>query len=78
MSIDLNQFYEWQQEKPETRSINIEANKFKGLTIWAYDYSLMVGQLVTSAEEIDLEAAKEAKERAQFEALKAKFERRVS
>jgi hypothetical protein len=75
--MDLNKFYAWQQEKPETRSMRIEADPFKDVTIWVYDYKLQVGQLVQSVDEIDLEGAKEAKERAQFEALKAKFKEAV-
>lgn len=78
--MDLNQFYAWQQEKPETRSITIEAGpvKSQGIKVWVYDYGLQAGQFVQSVDEIDLEGKKEARESAAFEALRAKFERRVS
>ena len=74
--MDLNQFYQWQQEK-QSRSVTIkmgeclEPNK---LTVWVYDYRLGAGQHVTSTDEIDLEAAKERRERAEFERLRCKYE----
>ena len=76
--VDLNQFYAWQQEKPETRSMRIEADPFKSqdIKVWVYDYGLQAGQFVQSVDEIDLEGKKEAEERAEYEALRAKYESR--
>ena len=74
--MGLNQFYQWQQEK-EGRSVTIkigeclEPNKLK---VWVYDYKLGAGQHVTSLDEIDLEAAKEKRERAELERLRSKYE----
>ena len=78
-SMDLNKFRDWQREKPEARSvdINIEPMRFNDevrVRVSVYDYSLLVGQNVQSVEEIDLEAAREEKDRAEYEALKAKYE----
>ena len=74
--IDLNQFYKWQQEK-ERRSVDItigEPSDHGYIKIWVYDFSLSVGQHVTSVDEIDLEKEKEHEEKEEYERLKRKFE----
>lgn len=59
--IDLNQFIDWVEERPQTRMVNIEINncaRSKDLSVWVYDYELRTGQHVESVEEIDLLARK--------------------
>lgn len=59
--IDLNQFIDWVEERPQTRMVNIEINncaRSKDLSVWVYDYELRAGQIVESVEEIDLLARK--------------------
>lgn len=75
--MDLNKFYEWQQEKPQERWLSIKSDPVSGVYIWVYDQTLMAGQRVHSVEEIDLEGKKEAEERAKYEALKAKYEEAI-
>ena len=72
-NMDLNQFVKWQQEKPKTRHVNIEIT-YDETKIWVYDFALMVGQHVKSVEEIHLEGVREAREKVEYERLKAKFE----
>lgn len=75
---DLNKFREWQREKPR-RHVNIKIGDPSSpdeLKIWCYDYNLQVGQHVQDVSEIDLEAAKEKEERAQYKKLKQKYEGR--
>jgi len=74
--IDLNQFYQWQQEE-KSRTVTIKIGEFgepEKLKVWVYDYKLDAGQHVTSVDEIDLEAEKERRERAEFERLRSKYE----
>jgi hypothetical protein len=75
---DYNKFIAWAQEKPEVRSVKIETESFyaKEVNVWVYDYSLEVGQHVTSVEEIDLENEFKHKELAEYERLKAKYEKK--
>lgn len=76
--IDLNPFVAWQQEKPDTRRLDIKFSPYEknGFSIYAYDSSLRTGDLVTTVEEINLEKKHEAEQRAEYERLKAKFESR--
>jgi len=73
---DLNDFMVWQQEKPELRSVKIEIKPLrygKQSSIWVYDYSLCEGQVVTSVDEIDLEALIEKSELETLRKLKEKY-----
>ena len=54
--MDLNQFLEWQEEKPKSRAITIKAGHGEPLMVWVYDRGLRTGQFVKSVDEIDLEA----------------------
>ncbi len=68
----------WQAEK-ESRSVEVkvEGPRYGGeriVNVWVYDFDLGTGQHVTCAEEIDLEATKDERERREYERLKAKFE----
>ena len=76
--MDLNQFLEWQEEKPKSRAITIKAGHGEPLMVWVYDRSLRTGQFVKSVDEIDLEAEKDKKEKAEYERLKKKFEDKKS
>lgn len=69
--MDLNQFLEWQEEKPKSRAITIKAGYGEPLMVWVYDRGLRTGQFVESVDEIDLEAKEE---KAEYERLKKKFE----
>ena len=71
---DLNQFAEWQAEN-KNRSVEIKINA-RETQIWVYDNDLEAGQFVKSVGEIDLAARKEQKERAEFERLKERFEKK--
>jgi len=75
---DLNEFVAWVKEKPNSRifTIKIEQEGLgKSVVVkpWVYDLFLMSGQTVDSVSEINLEAAKEKREREEYEKLKAKF-----
>ena len=74
--MDLNSFITWQGEK-STRSVTIRIGDTPGTTsieVFAYDYETSTGQHVTSVGEINLSGEKERRERAEYEALKKKFE----
>ena len=74
--MDLNSFIMWQGEK-STRSVTIRVGDTPGTTtinVFVYDYDLHTGQHVSSVEEIDLMGEKEHQERAEYEALKKKYE----
>ena len=70
--MDLNQFMSWQREKPSRRSVDIKINPNETQT-WVYDYDMAEGQFVRDASEIDLEGARERRERRQLERLQAKY-----
>lgn len=75
---DLNEFVAWVKEQPNNRmcQITIEQNVLgKGVDVkpWVYDMFLMSGQIVDSVSEINLQAAKEQKERDEYEKLKKKY-----
>ena len=76
--MDLNQFLEWQEEKPKSRAITIKAGHGDPLMVWVYDRDLRTGQFVKSVDEIDLEAEKAKEEKAEYERLKKKFEDKKS
>lgn len=74
--MDLNQFIEWQKEKPR-RSITINIdNEFMSTTqrirVWAYDYDLQTGQNVSCVEEIDLERKRAEDDKQKLDELLAK------
>lgn len=71
--MDLNEFVTWQKEKPTQRQVEIKIQNPE-TTIWVYDFDFMVGQTVKSIEEINLAGIKEAREKAEYERLRAKFE----
>lgn len=73
--IDLNQFYAWQAEKPETRKVTIEIENNGEARIFVYDKALKVGNFVVSAEDINLEDEADEKEIKRYMELKAKFEK---
>lgn len=73
--MDLNQFIEWQKKKSKSRHVDIKITPW-GTKIWAYDEKLQVGQHVKNVNEIDLEAKKADEERAEFERLKKKFDKK--
>jgi hypothetical protein len=66
----------WQQEKPETRSLDIKFSRREkdGFSIFAFDSSMLCGQFVKTINDLDLEKEYEVKQRAEYERLKAKFE----
>lgn len=57
---DVEAFRTWQLAG--NRAVKIDLDR-DGVSVWAYDYTLMVGQHVESVEEIDLEmvAVREAR-----------------
>ncbi len=71
--MDLNTFLKWQEEKPDSRSVEIKLNR-GAVTIWVWDYDIMMGQHVTSVDEIDLDGTAERREKAELERLKKKYE----
>lgn len=76
---NLNQFAEWQAEKPKRRSVKIELEPNhhedgSNFRCWVFDYDLMEGASVKSVAEIDLEKTKRDNELAQLAELKAKYE----
>ena len=79
MKTNLNDFIKWQAENPAARSFEIKSDharhgKKASLSAWVYDYDLMIGQRVSSVEEIDLMAHREKEEREKLAELKAKYE----
>ena len=77
--MDLNKFYEWQQEKPQERWPSPSSlTRQWGLCVWVYDQTLMAGQRVHSVEEIDIEGKikRPRLKSLKYEALRAKFELR--
>ena len=50
--MDITSFIEWKKEGD--RSVSIDIQRTGGTHIWVYDYVLGAGQLVHSAEEIDI------------------------
>lgn len=70
---NLDEFIEWQKEKPQTRSVEIKINS-RGIEAWVFDRDIVTGQFVKSVSEIDIYAAKERRDREQYEALKKKYE----
>ena len=71
----MHRLIEWQNEKPKSRYVTIEASPLKQpYQIWVYDSDLQVGQFVTCVEEINLEERREKKERAEYERLRKRFE----
>lgn len=74
--MDLNKFVEWQKEHKNC-SVSLEIGKeprTNEIKIWVYDYDLMVGQHVTSVDEINLQSKKDNEDREIYEELKKKFE----
>ena len=63
----------WQAQDPKNRSVKLEFKGAYGVEAYVYDFALMVGQFVTSADEIDLEAQAERRDRQQLAALIAKY-----
>lgn len=73
--IDIEKFYHWQQEKPDTRHVEIKITpRDKAIKVFVYDQELKQGQYVQSVNEIELENKYEAEQRAEYERLRAKFE----
>ena len=72
--IDLNQFYAWQAEKPESRTVKIEIKGDSQAEVFVWDRTLIDGYFVKSVEEIDLEGRAQEKEFKRFIELKAKYE----
>jgi hypothetical protein len=74
--MKLQELIDWQAEKPG-RHVKIdiipEYNGKNEVKIWVYDTGLQEGQFVQDVSEINLEAAKEAKEREMLEKLKQKY-----
>ena len=71
----LEEFQKWQQEKPTTRTVDIDIAK-DGVTVWVYDTDMWQGQFVESVADINLEGEAERKEREQYDKLRAKYETR--
>ena len=72
--MDLNSFYTWQQQDPDMRHVQITIEHNNKPKVWVYDFTLMAGQHVKSVDEINLVGVREAREKAEYERLKAKFE----
>lgn len=75
--IDLNEFLEWQREK-KGRHVSIkmgDVEDMNRLDIWVYDYEIMAGQIVSSANQIDIEQHSLNMKREEYEKLKAIFEK---
>jgi hypothetical protein len=70
--MNIQGLIDWQKGAPR-RYVNIKIEP-TDLTIWVYDGHRMIGQFVSDASEIDLDAVQEAKDRAAYEKLKAKYE----
>lgn len=53
---DLQPFFDWAAAKAN-RSVDIKTKRHapRELEVWVYDYDLMVGQFVTSIDDINLE-----------------------
>lgn len=73
---DLSKFAEWVKAGNGERHVKIDLGEIGHkdyIKIWVNDYELEVGQFVNSADEINLEAAKENQEKEEYERLKAKY-----
>ena len=73
----MDKFKEWVKDGEGRRSVTINIGGPSNpdyFNIFAYDYSLCVGQHVKSVEEINLTAEKEKRDREEFERLKAKYQ----
>jgi len=74
--MDLNKFLEW--AKQGHRSIDIKLvcrhGEITKKKVWVFDYHLLQGQHVESVDEIDIESVTAAREKAEYERLKAKYE----
>ncbi|KXG78260.1 hypothetical protein [Thermotalea metallivorans] len=67
----LEELITWQQQG--RRSVEIRIENSGEMKIWVYDYDLLVGQFITSTDEINLEGKKIENEKAEYERLKKKF-----
>lgn len=70
----LEQLRAWQKEGQGTRKAEITIGYSGEIQIWVYDTSLLVGQFVKSADEINLEETKLKNDKAAYERLKKQFE----
>ena len=71
--MTLDEFVVWQEESPLTRWVDIKIKPNTGLVIWVYDTELVVGQFVSSIDEIDLEGVKREEELKELERLRLKY-----
>lgn len=74
---DLASLKEWVKNGQGTRTVEIKIgnfNDFSFIHIWAYDYTLQEGQIIKSADEINLEKIKQEDEMKLYEKLKLKYE----
>jgi hypothetical protein len=74
--MDFKKFVKWQAENPN-RHVRIEiwndSNGKQAINAWVYDHGLMSGQLVYSADEIDILGNKEKEERRTLDELLKKY-----
>lgn len=73
---DLNAFKKWVQDGHGSRKVTIKIGEYDDkdlLTIYVYDFNLSSGQVVRSADEIDIEKANEADEKAELQRLQSKY-----
>lgn len=73
---DLSKLIDWVKAGDGKRTITIHIGDYDNknlLNIYAFDFNLGEGQTVNSADEIDIEGKKEAREKAEFERLKARY-----
>jgi hypothetical protein len=80
VTVDCNAFIAWAREKPITRNVEIKTNG-KQISIWVSqddeDGSHLSGYVNTIEEISELKERKRRRELAEYERLKAKFERHL-
>ncbi len=79
----LQKLINWVKNSKTRRAVDvtIDGTDSSNIEIWAYDYSLREGELINleqinSIDKLDLKAKSETRQQEEYEALKAKFEKR--
>lgn len=73
---DLNAFKKWVKDGNGNRKVTINIGEYDNkdfLNIHVYDFNLNGGQAVRSVDEIDIEKANEADEKALLQRLQSKY-----
>jgi len=69
--MDITPFIEW--KKGGDRCVDIEIQRDGEIRVWAYDYALMDGQHVQSADEIDIAGQVEDRDHQKWKELNEKY-----